>query len=373
MSPFRHEDWSFPRTRGFQQPDGWSSVAPVSPRSQSRRHWIAASAGTTILLLAACGKSPPPAPGATSAANGPAPTFVAIARGKVDVEGGLMHLASARDGMIVDVRVVAGDAVKAGDVLVALDPRPVQIALDAARAELATANAQAQLLRAKMPAARTRSARVTEALSAGATSGQSADDARQALAELGAEIAVADAGIETAKQKVHQAEYELQARVLHAPMAGRIVSLTAHVGDIVSAQSGELVELLPSKPRIVRAELNEGFVAKVQVGMLAEISSDAAPGKTWSARVTRIGDVFGRSKLLESTEEATDARDVECILELAAPFPPPPPHLPPPPLPHHSTSPPPPSHSSTHHTSSHARKTPDRVRRRLCASVSACR
>jgi RND family efflux transporter MFP subunit len=272
----------------------------------------------TILLFAACSKSPPPAPGATSAANGPAPTFVAIARGKVDVEGGLMHLASARDGMIVDVRVAAGDAVKAGDVLVALDPRPVQIALDAARAELATANAQAQLLRAKMPAARTRSARVTEALSAGATSGQSADDARQALAELGAEIAVADAGIETAKQKVHQAEYELQARVLHAPMAGRIVSLTAHVGDIVSAQSGELVELLPSKPRIVRAELNEGFVAKVQVGMLAEISSDAAPGKTWSARVTRIGDVFGRSKLLESTEEATDARDVECILELAA-------------------------------------------------------
>jgi multidrug resistance efflux pump len=159
-----------------------------------------------IVLLSACGKSAPPADAAVAGATKGAAqqTFVAIARGKIDVDGGLVHLASARDGLVSEVPVAAGAAVKAGDVLVALDPRPAQIASDAAHAELASANAQAQLLRAKLPAARTRAARVSEALSAGATSGQSADDARQALAELGAEIAVADAGIETAKQKVKQ-------------------------------------------------------------------------------------------------------------------------------------------------------------------------
>jgi len=76
--------------------------------------------------------------------------------------------------------------------------------------------------------------------------------------------------------------------------------------------------LLPDKPRFVRAELNEGFVAKVQVGMEAQITSDAMPGKSWRARVTRIGDVFGPSKLVESAQEATDARDVECILQIDA-------------------------------------------------------
>ena len=30
----------------------------------------------------------------------------------------------------------------------------------------------------------------------------------------------------------------------------------------------------------------------------------------------RIGEVFGPSKLNESSQEATDTRDVECILEL---------------------------------------------------------
>jgi hypothetical protein len=32
--------------------------------------------------------------------------------------------------------------------------------------------------------------------------------------------------------------------------------------------------------------------------------------------VTRIGEVFGPSKLVENPQEATDARDVECILDL---------------------------------------------------------
>ncbi|MBR0345727.1 MAG: HlyD family efflux transporter periplasmic adaptor subunit, partial [Rudaea sp.] len=170
--------------------------------------------------------------------------------------------------------------------------------------------------RAKQPALKQRAARVLEAAVAGAATGQSADDAKQALSELSAEIAVSDANIETAKQKVRQAEYEIDARTLRAPMAGRIIVRSTHIGDVVSPSSGELVELLPDATRIVRAELNEGFVNKVSVGMNAEISSETDPGKPQTAKVVRIGEVFGPSKLNESNQEATDTRDVECILEL---------------------------------------------------------
>lgn len=272
-----------------------------------------------ILALGACAKppagTPPNAP--ASAAGGATQPFVAIARGRVDVEGGLIHVGATRDGVVSEVRGNVGDDVKAGDVLVVLDPKAAQIALDAVRAEIIAATAQVNLLRARAPGLRVRAARVAEALQAGASSGQSADDARQALAELNAEIAVAEAGVATAKQKLRAAEYEVEARTLRAPVAARIVARTTHVGDAVSAQgASDLVELLPDKPRIVRAELNEGFVAKVQVGMSAEITSDASPGKTWRARVIRIGDVFGPSKLTESTQEPTDTRDVECILQL---------------------------------------------------------
>ena len=267
-----------------------------------------------MLLLGACSKSP-----TTTAANpaaAPTSKFVAIARGRVDVQGGLVHVAASRDGIVAELPKAAGDEVTAGDPLVVLDTKQAKIALDAARAELNAATAQGALLRAKQPALKLRASRVLEAAAAGAATGQSADDAKQALAELNAEIAVSDATVETAKQKVHQAEYEIEARTLRAPVSGRIVSRATHIGDVVSPSSGELVELLPDAPRIVRAELNEGFVNKVAVGMNAEISSETDPGKPQTARVVRIGEVFGPSKLNESAQEATDTRDVECILEL---------------------------------------------------------
>lgn len=264
------------------------------------------------LSLAACSKSTPNAPAATA----PVSKFVAIARGRVDVQGGLVHVAASRDGIVAELPKAAGDDVKAGDALVVLDTKQAKIALDGARAELNAATAQGTLLRAKQPALKQRAARVLEAAVAGAATGQSADDAKQALSELDAEIAVSNANIETAKQKVRQAEYEIEARTLRAPVAGRIITRSTHIGDVVSPSSGELVELLPDAPRIVRAELNEGFVNKVSVGMTAEISSETDPGKPQTARVVRIGEVFGPSKLNESSQEATDTRDVECILEL---------------------------------------------------------
>ncbi len=273
---------------------------------------LALAAGAVALMLGACGKTPPNPPAVPAATS----KFVAIARGRVDVQGGLVHVAASRDGIVAQLPKAVGDDVKAGDALVVLDTRQAQMALDAAKAELNAATAQGALLRAKQPGLKQRAARVAEAATAGAATGQSADDARQALSELDAEIAVAAANAETAKQKVRQAEYEIEARTLRAPVAGRIIARSTHIGDVVSPSSGELVELLPDAPRIVRAELNEGFVNKVSVGMTAEISSETDPGKPQTARVTRIGEVFGPSKLNESTQEATDTRDVECILEL---------------------------------------------------------
>jgi len=264
-------------------------------------------------LLDACGRSAADHPSMPVAAQ----AFVAIARGKVDVEGGIVHIAALRDGVVASLHGAVGDAIKTGDVLVALDAAQAKIGVDMAKAELAQAEAQRALLRTKLPGMQQRAARVSEASQAGAATGQAADDANQALAEVVGGIAVADAGVEALRQKIKLAEYEVGMRNLRAPVAGRIVARNVHVGDAVSAQAVQaLIELLPDGPRIVRAELNEGFVSKVKLGMSGQVYSEADSGKTWLARVVRIGDVFGRSKLGEEGQEAIDARDVECILDL---------------------------------------------------------
>lgn len=266
------------------------------------------------LTLPACSRQPQ-----DHAVAATAPTaYVAIARGRVDVEGGLVRVIAPRDGIVAELRAKEGDTVKQGDVLAVIDARQVELAAGVAKAELDQAQARAKSLRAKTAALKQRANRVTQAAQAGAATGQSADDANQALSELNAEIAEADAAIEVAQQHLRQARFEVDVRSVRAPVAGRIVARPVHVADVVSTQgAAELFTLLPDAPRIVRAELNESFVAKVAVGMNAQIVTDADSAKSWPAKVTRIGEVFGSSKLIEDAQETTDARDVECILELS--------------------------------------------------------
>lgn len=266
-----------------------------------------------IVITSACSKAPSPV--AAVPATVTSPSFIAIARGRVDVDGGLVHLAAPRDGVVTQVTAQPGKSVQEGDILVVLDTRLASISLDLARAELDAANAQTAVLRAKLPGLKQRAARMLDAAKAGATSGQISDDAQQALAELNAEIALAQTAAATAQQKIRGAQLEVAVRTLRAPIAGRVTARSVHVGDSVSAQASlDLVEILPDAPRIVRAELNEGFIAKVTVGTRAEVYSESDSQRISSAHVTRIGEVFGPSRLAETGTDATDTRDVECIL-----------------------------------------------------------
>jgi RND family efflux transporter MFP subunit len=278
-----------------------------------RAAMIAMVSAAALAGLAACSSE-------RDANAGPLPppgTYLAMARGQVDVEGGLVRVVAARDGRVEDVRVEDGDVVKQGDVLARLEQRPARIALGIAEATLAQANAQAGVLKAKLAPLADQARRVAEAAGAGAASGQSADDAGTAVAVLKAEVAAAEATARVAREQVEQARAELDQRTIVAPAAGRIVRRSVHVGDAVSAQAGtELFQLLPDRPRIVRGELNEAYVDLVKPGMHAEVVRDSDQGTVVSAEVLRVGEVFGPSRLTDDPVERAGAHDVECVLRL---------------------------------------------------------
>jgi multidrug resistance efflux pump len=134
---------------------------------------------------------------------------------------------------------------------------------------------------------------------------------------LEAEVAAAEAAVKVARAHVKEAQAALDARRIAAPVAGRIARRAVRVGDIVSAQSADaLFEILPDSPRIVRAELNESYVDKVKPGMRAEVVRDGDSGPAVPARVLRVGDVFGPSRLADDPGERAASRDVECVLAL---------------------------------------------------------
>lgn len=272
-----------------------------------------------LLILAVAGaltacsdRSSPP-----SVSVAPQSQWLAMARGQIDVEGGLIRVVTARDGVVDSVKVEDGDTVQQGQVLVTLDQSQAKISLGIAEANLAQAEAQVAVAKTRLPQAQSQAQRVGEASVAGAATGQAADEATAVLAQLKAQVGAAEASVRVAREHVQQARAELDARVIKAPASGRIVRRMVHVGDAVSAQSAtELFQLLPDRPRIVRAELDEAYVDLIKPGMQAEVVRDSGDGKAVTARVLRIGEVFGPSRLADDPVERAGARDVECVLQI---------------------------------------------------------
>jgi len=278
----------------------------------ARPLWIPLAAALALAVsLASC-------TGGETADN-PAVTspYVAMARGQVDVEGGLIRILAPRDGRIDEVKVEDGDAVKKDDVLAVIDLRQARIGVASAEAALAQAEAQVAVAKARLPSLEKQSRRVGEAANEGAATGQSAEESAAAVAVSKAEIGAAEAAVKVARAHVDEAREELDVRTLKAPSAGRIVRRAAHVGDVVSAQNAtELFQILPDRQRIVRAELNEAYVDRIKPGMRAEVIRDSDQGKAYPAHVLRIGEVYGPSRLTDDPVERAGAHDVDCVLVL---------------------------------------------------------
>jgi len=267
-------------------------------------------------LLAGCSRSADEPTNATA----PPTAYAAVARGKVDIEGGLLTLSMPREGTLAKVAVHEGDHVKQGQLLAALDTQPATLAIEAAQAQLEQIQAQLKLIAVKQAGAKQRAQRLAAAVAAGAGDGQSADDAREAAAQLDAEQQSTRAALSMASQKLDEARYELKQRSLLAPFDADVVQMSAQPGASVSPTSGPLFTLLPQKPRVVRAELNDSFVGVIQPGMPAEVVPDNGRDDTrWSAHVLRIGRVYGPATLENDPQVRANARTVECVLAFDEP------------------------------------------------------
>jgi membrane fusion protein, multidrug efflux system len=119
------------------------------------------------------------------------------------VDGHITQIAPRVGGTVAQVHISNNQAVKAGDVLVEIDPRDYQIALDRAKAELADAVATASGARTSVPIARVETASGVSTASGGV---QQAD---AAVAGADHEIQVAQADLVSAQ--AHQREKEATA------------------------------------------------------------------------------------------------------------------------------------------------------------------
>jgi multidrug resistance efflux pump len=195
-----------------------------------------------------------------------------VARGIIDVEGGLIALAPPVDGSITAAPVKEGATVKKGQLLLSLDGALLQQEVAMATADLALANdrlkgSQAQLRELE------RNTRLSTGASEGVSSNQQADAAKQ-LAGVRADVDVAGAQVDMAQHKLEHARLKLQQMSLSAPEAGTVVGQVPGLGAFVQAGK-PAISLLPARPLQVRAELSAAYADAVQVGMKATVVPDS--------------------------------------------------------------------------------------------------
>lgn len=127
-------------------------------------------------------------------------------------------------GRIVDIRIVDGQTVKAGDILFVIDPEPYKARVNQAQAALKIAQLKATL--AQKEAIRADTMIKTAAIS------QSVYDARHN------EARIANADVLVAEASLKQENINLERAYIKAPIAGRISRIELTVGNNVQAGVG---------------------------------------------------------------------------------------------------------------------------------------
>lgn len=239
--------------------------------------------------------------------------FTPIARGKIDIEGGLLNINAPADGVFSEIDVHIGAAIKAGSVLAKLNAEQESLALELATAEVNHAQLAMNALTNRVKNAEQLAKRWASAAQQGAAEQVQADEAQQNLNQLHAEIDNAKSVLAMANIKRKQMQHALALRTLYAPQDAEVAKISAQVGTFASSTNPAFV-LLPNKPLIIRAELNESFIGQVKPGAKAQVSFEATPQIAQiEAHVVYIGSLLETGHWGEEQQQTN--RVVECILE----------------------------------------------------------
>ncbi len=184
-----------------------------------------------------------------------------------------VNIGSQITGVVADVVVSEGQAVKTGDTLVVLDDREAQAAVIQTEATLA--RDQASLLKANRDIER-----LSDLFAKGSTSKVTVDDARTNVDVLTATVKQDAASLATAQSR-------LSYTVIRAPRDGILISRFVERGNIVQP-SNVLMKLSPSGDTQLVVQIDEKNLGLIALGQKALASTDAYPKETFAAEVVYI-------------------------------------------------------------------------------------
>jgi multidrug efflux system membrane fusion protein len=219
--------------------------------------------GVLVLLLAltACNKNNVQAAGPA----GPPPPLVTVVQASAqDVPKYLdeigkngayesVNVTPQVGGRIVERHFQDGENLRKGQLLFVIDPRPYKAQLDSAQATLAQTKAALELAKIQF-------SRDQEIINTRAISRQDYDTKKNAVDVGEAQVAAAEAAVETAK-------LNLEYCYIHSPIDGRAGARLVDVGNVVQANNGSLLSIQRLDPIYANFTITERDLPDVQKQM----------------------------------------------------------------------------------------------------------
>jgi HlyD family secretion protein len=233
---------------------------------------------------------------------------IVSASGKIQART-TVNIAADTMGRVVELAVDEGQKVTKGQFLMQIDPRNQRTMTDRSNAGLAAARSQLEQLRSSVAAARENLALSRENLRRQRDLWAQQLTTRQALDQAESEVKVREANLRDAEQSlgtqeqrireqgasVSSAEYELSRTRIESPIDGLIVRRNIEAGETVvvgTMNNAGTVLLQIADMSIIEAEVevDETDIPFVQIGQPAKVKIDAIPDRTFTGKVTEVGN-----------------------------------------------------------------------------------
>ncbi len=237
-------------------------------------------------------------------------------------------------GRVVDLAVEEGQTVKRGQFLLQIDPRNLQTRVEGTEASLRAAQAQLAQMEVALESARTglklaqdTLVRQRELWKQGLTTKADLDRAETEARQREIEVQNQQKQMDTLRIRTGQeranvanARYDLSKVRIESPIDGIVTRRNIEEGEtvVIGTMNNPGTQLLTiADMSIIEAEVevDETDIPSVQMGQRAKITIDAMPDKTFSGRVTEIGNSPIQASASTGQRQATNFKVVVTVEE----------------------------------------------------------
>ena len=187
-------------------------------------------------------------------------------------------------GMVIEVNVEEGMAVREGQVLARLDDSTLQAALRLYRAQLEAAKRQIPESEVRLAQARVQLQRQERLRSDGLNTPNDIDNAKAEVDSLLARIASAEEQVKVAESQIAMQQTAIDDTVIRAPFSGVALSKDAQPGEMVSPVSAGggftrtgISTIVDMRSLEIEVDVNEAYINRVRAGQPVTAVLDAYP------------------------------------------------------------------------------------------------